>query len=128
MARANYCGFFRFDAQYCDVFIEGGHYLYAAAEYGNYNGFLTCNEWHAAENLSGHTEWIRHDTSNADAAYLEALEPAPEDIAADIIRREYARALYYSTRGDSCAWYGYEEPPTFAECMEAAADNAGAIW
>lgn len=127
MARANYCEFFRFDNRYCDVFIEDDHFLYAEAEYGNYAGYLLCREWHAVKNLHGDCELIRHDMANADTAYLETLEPAPADIAAQIIVNEYARELYYSTRGESCHWYGYETPPTMAECFEAAAENAGTL-
>ena len=128
MARANYCEFFRFDNRYCDVFKEDGYYLYVEAEYGNYNGFLMCNEWHAVETLSGRLEWIRYDLSNADAEYLEALEPAPVEVARSIIRREYARTLYYTTRDEAtAAYYGYDEPPTMAECIEQAETYAGIL-
>jgi len=127
MARANYCEFFRFDDQYCDVFIEDGHYLYAEADPFQWFHFLTVNEWHATRNLHGETEWIRHDAAGADTAYLETLEPAPVDVAQFIIKREYARSLYYSTRGDSCAWYGFDDPPTMAECMEDAEAYAGEL-
>lgn len=127
MARANYCEFFRFDDRYCDVFAEDDHYLYVCAEPHNWPYLLACNEWHAARNSSGQTEWTRHDTSGADAAYLETLEYAPVTIAREIIQREYTRALYYQTRGDSCAWYGYDEPPTWNECAESARDYAGML-
>lgn len=127
MTRANYCEFFRFDDRYCDVFKEDDHYLYVCAEPFNWPYLLQCNEWHAAENMSGIIEWTRHDTAGADTAYLEKLEPAPVEIAREIIQREYARALYYYTRGDSCAWYGFEEPPTMEECEEEARDYAGLL-
>lgn len=127
MRRSNYCEFFRFDDRYCDVFIEGDHYLYAVAEYGNYAGYLVCNEWHIVKNLSGKTEYIRHDTTNADTDYLQGLEYAPADIAADIIRREDARELFYSTRGESCYWFGFDEPPTMGECFEYAEMYSGQL-
>ena len=38
-------------------------------------------------------EWTRYDASGADAAYLLALEPAPIDVAAEIIALEYRRAV-----------------------------------
>ncbi len=128
MTRANYCEFFRFNDRYCDVFEEEpGRYLYVCAEPFNWPYLLECNEWRATRNLSGQTEWIRYDATGADTAYLETIEYAPADIAADIIKREYARTLYYSTRGDSCAWYGFEEPPTMEECNESAECYAGII-
>ena len=127
MARANYWDHFRFDNKWCDVYQEDDHYLYAQAEYGLYNGFLICNEWHAAKNLHGETEWTRHDTAGADCEYLLTLKPAPEDIARYIVRQEHARTLYYLTRGESCHWYGFEEPPTMSECMEDAEYYAGII-
>lgn len=128
MTRANYCEFFRFDNQYCDVFEEEtGHYLYACAEPFGWPYLLQCNEWHATRNLSGQTEWIRYDAAGADTAYLESLEPAPVEIAREIIRREYARSLYYSTRGESCYWHGFNEPPTMEECKEEARDYAGLL-
>ena len=124
MARANYCEFFRFDDRYCDVFEEEpGRYLYAEAEFWNYAGMLTCKEYVPAAGGG----WIVSSYSGADTAYLASLEPAPADIAADIIRREYARTLYYSTRGDSCAWYGFDDPPTMTDCIEQAETYAGEL-
>ena len=125
MTRANYCEFFRFDDQFCDVFIEDNHYLYVEATPYNWPYLLQCNEYHTARNLHGITEFVRYDASGADTEYLQGLEYAPADIAADIIRREYARALFYATRGESCYWYGFDEPPTMGECIEDANECAG---
>lgn len=125
---ANYCEFFRFDDRFADVFEEEpGRYLYACAEPFGWPYMLACNEWRAAEDMGGRTVWTRCDTVGADAEYLQTLEYAPEEIAADIIRREYARALYYSTRGESCYWFGFDEPPEYDECIEQAEWCAGII-
>ena len=127
MARANYCEFFRFNDRYCDVFKEDDHYLYVEATPCGWPYMLQCNEWHATRNMSGQTEWTRYDAESADTAYLESLEPAPVEIAREIIRREYARTLYYSTRGGSCYWHGFDEPPTMEECIEEADEYAGVL-
>ena len=127
MAHANYCEFFRFDDRYCDVFKEDDHYLYVEATPYEWPYMLQCNEWHAAANLHGMTKWTRNDAAGAAPAYLATLEPAPVDVARFIIRREYARELFYSTRGDSCAWHGFDDPPTLAECIEDAECYAGII-
>lgn len=100
MARANYCEFFRFNDQYCDVFEEEpGRYLYAEAEFWNYAGFLTCKEYAPASSGAG---YIVGCYGPADTAYLESLEPAPVDIARDIIASE-ERYTLECMAGD----YGY---------------------
>ena len=126
---ANYCELFRFDDRYSDVFTEApGRYLYVCAEPFGWPYLLECNEWHEVKGLNGDMEWIRYDAAGADTAYLETLDHAPEGIAAEIIRREYARTLYASTRGESCYWHGYDEPPTMGECIETAEYCAGIIY
>jgi len=99
MTRANYCEFFRFNDQYCDVFEEEpGRYLYAEAEFWNYAGFLTCKEYAPTENGG----WIVSSYAGADSAYLASLEPAPADIARAIIASE-ERYMLECMAGD----YGY---------------------
>lgn len=85
MARANYCEFFRFNDQYCDVFEEEpGHYLYVEADPWNWAHLLTCKEYAPA--LGG--GYLVSAYSGADTEYLQALTPAPEDVARDIIASE----------------------------------------
>ena len=95
----NYVDFFRFNDRYEDVFVEDNHFLYhflyAVAEYGNYNGFLLCNVYRRVGN-----DYIREDTTYADAAYLEGLEPAFFDNAREIIEAETRRTAYYAIEDD----------------------------
>lgn len=85
MARANYCEFFRFNDQYCDVFEEEpGHYLYVECEPWNWAHLLTCKEYAPAADGG----WIVSSYDGADVEYLKTLEPAPVDIAEKIIASE----------------------------------------
>ena len=87
----NTVDFFRFCDHYEDVFIEDDHYLYACAEPFGWAHMLVCNEYNDLED-SG---WMRGDTSGADAEYLMTLEPAPVEIALEVIRIETRRELHY---------------------------------
>lgn len=118
MARANYCEFFRFNDQYCDVFEEEpGLYLYAVAEAWDGRGdFLTCKEYAPAANGG----WIVSSYSGADAEYLASLEPAPENIARAIIASE-ERYTLECMAGD----YGYTRKyvvDAYREQIEAGED------
>ena len=102
MARINTeyhsCELFRFNNGYCDVFIEDDHYLFAECEcyYMRYPFPCTCKEYKRAK-LSDRdiaifsnnkNSFIVSDYAGASVEYLQTLEYAPEDIAAEIIASE----------------------------------------
>lgn len=112
MRRSNYCEFFRFNDQYCDVFIEGDAFLYAEAEPFNWPYLLTCKEYRPAENGG----FIVSDYCGADVQYLEKLEPAPVDIAEEIIASEERYTLECMAPA-----YGYTRS-YILECYKDAID------
>ena len=73
---------------YESVFIEDDHYLYAYREPFGWAHNFAVNEYHETRNLHGEREWIRWDTSGTDYEYMAKLDPAPRDVAREILRIE----------------------------------------
>ena len=112
MAHANYCEFFRFNCNYCDVFTEDDHYLYAEAEPHGWAHMLACREYKPAHDGG----WSVSAYDGADTAYLASLEPAPEDIAQAIIASEERYTLECMAVD-----YGYTRQfiiDCYLECLE----------
>lgn len=71
----------------CDVYMEGGNYLYVENEAFNYNGFYTCCPYQQGTNLDGSKFYLEGDFAGADNKYIMGLEKAPWNIAKDVISR-----------------------------------------
>ena len=108
----NKCELFRFNNQYCDVFIDGEMFLFAECEEWDRYGSYTCKEFKIARDGG----FIVSDYFGAHYFYLEKLEPAPIDIAEEIIASEERYTLECMANE-----YGYSRDhvvSVYLECLQ----------
>lgn len=73
----------------CDVFVEdSGRYLYVENKAFDYNGYYCCHCYQQGTNLDGTKFYLCGEWTAADNEYVMGLEPAPWNIARDLIAEE----------------------------------------
>lgn len=130
----NYVDFFRYSDKWEDVFVERNDdgtvvYLYVCAEPHNWAYMLSAREYRPLIGYYGErTGWLPCEHTSASANYLQTLEPAPDEIARELIWLETRDRIQWEneTKGltpddddymDPDEWADYlTETMTFEEC------------